>query len=121
MVNSTPGSSRPAITLTPEQREHFRVLAEQADAERTELPERFRRVDAAANQDTFSGALRRTIHECPWDLSQLEIRTHIPALRLADFLEASADLQTSEVDTLVQVLSLELVRPLLTPRENKLR
>ncbi len=121
MANSAAGSSRPTMTLTPDQREHFRILAEQADAERAELPDRFRQVDSAANQDTFSGALRRAIHECPWDLAQLEQRTKIPAHRLADFLQAAIELQTSEVDTLVQTLSLELVKPLLSPRDSTLK
>lgn len=121
MVNSTSGSSRPPITLTSEQREHFRQLAEQADAERTQLSKRFRKVDASAAEDTFSGALRRAIHGGPWDLAQLEQRTQISAVRLADFLEAGIDLKTSEVDALVRVLSLELVRPLLTPRESTLK
>lgn len=112
MVNSGSGSSRATVSLTPEQREHFRRLAELADAERASLPARFQQVDAAAKLDTFSGALRRAIHGCSWDLEQLQTRTTIPAERLADFLEGQIELGTSEIDVLVQVLGLELVKPI---------
>lgn len=120
MVNSGSESTRPTVALTPEQREHFRRLADLADAERPTLPSRFRSVDTAAAMDTFSGALRRAIHASSWDLSQLQTRTSIASERLADFLEASLELSSSEIDTLVQTLGLELVKPFapqkLTPQ-----
>lgn len=116
MVNSGSGSTHPTVALTPEQREHFRRLAELADAERSTLPARLKNVDAAAELDSFSGALRRAIHACVWDLEQLQSRTKIPAERLADFLEARIELASSEIDTLVLVLGLELVKPLVVKR-----
>lgn len=111
MTTNAPVSTRPTVVLPPEEQARLNKLAELADSERPLVAERMRRVDRAAAEATFSGELRRAIHHGPFDLAVLEQRTRIEASRLADFLEGSAELSSSEIDALIRELGLQLVHP----------
>jgi hypothetical protein len=112
MSTESSAKGRTILVLPPEEQSRLDALAVLAAAEQPQLAERFRRVDAAAQESTLSGALRNAIHSGPWDLLQLEQRTGIVATNLADFLEGAPCLTLSDAELLVDVLGLELVKSL---------
>ncbi len=112
MPTEPSATTRTIVVLPPEEQSRLNALAVMASRERPQLAERFRRVDAAAQEPTLSGALRNAIHSGPWDLLQLEQRTGIVAGNLAGFLEGAQSLTLSDAERLVETLGLELVKSL---------
>jgi hypothetical protein len=71
-----------------------------AGVDRSEIDRKFQLCEQAAAEPSFSGWLRRSIHEAGIPLSLLADQVSIPPLRLASFLEGQMELATGEVDRL---------------------
>jgi hypothetical protein len=64
---------------------------------------------AAAEEDTFSGALRRAVHKHELSLTQIAGQCGISGDELDDFLTGERDVALSVIDRLVEVLGCKLV------------
>ncbi len=100
--------------LTPEERERFQRSASAAESEN--IPDasvRAQRMMAAANEPTFSGALRRAFHGCiriPGILPHaLMKQAEIDWAELQPFLLGEAPLTSDQIDRLAGALGMELV------------
>lgn len=105
--------SRVLREFTPEEREQWSRDLAVADAENTpESWEKFRRMQSAADEPTFSGELRRAIHRVHqtrgFFLPELMQRSQITWNELQPFLLGEASLPTDAVDRLVHELGLHL-------------
>lgn len=104
--------ARKHITLSSDDAQRLRDLAAAIDAERPDINARLDRLREAAEEESFSGELRRAIHAFP--------RTHhqfLPALiqqagmtqdELRMFLLGEGALSSFAIDRLVAVLKLHL-------------
>jgi hypothetical protein len=81
---------------------HLRTLweAQLAGLDRPDIERKFQLCQTAAAEQSFSGWLRRAMHEAGLPLTQLAEHAQIPADRLAAFLEGETELSTREVDRL---------------------
>ncbi len=100
--------------LTPEERERFQRSLAAAEVENTpESSVRAQRMMAAANEPTFSGALRRAFHGCirvPGILPHALVkRAEVDWNELQPFLLGEAPLTSDQIDRLAGALGMELV------------
>ena len=65
--------------------------------------------EAAAREASFSGFVRRSIHQAALPLSLIAERSQIGKQRLADFLRGRGTLESLELDRLLEILGVELV------------
>ena len=104
--------ARKEITLSPADSQRLRDIATQVESERPEIDARLDRLRAAAEEDTFSGELRRAIHAFPRTHHQfipaLCTQTRLTSEELRDFLLGEAVLPSNAIDRLVAVLKLHL-------------
>lgn len=104
--------ARKLITLSPENAQRLQDLAAAVDAERPEINARLDRLRAAAEEDSFSGELRRAIHAFPRThhqfLPALLEQTGISQSELRMFLLGEGALSSYAIDRLVAVLKLHL-------------
>lgn len=98
-------------TLTPEESARLKELAEKTEAERPLIDEKFRRIELAAAETTFSGQLRRAIHgihrhglSLPEFLSRSDMTWDV----LERFLLGEAPLPSDAIERIADVLNLEL-------------
>lgn len=87
------------------------VAEAESPAERAEMDEYCRLADAAANEATFSGELRRAIrgvHQQQMFLSTLLERACVDWATLRPFMVGEATLPSDVIDRLVDVLELHL-------------
>lgn len=97
--------------FTPEERAHWQQAVEHAQAERGESDEYLRLASVAAAEETFSGELRRAIHDLHGQqmfLPTLLERAQIDWPTLRAFLIGEATLPSDAIDRLIQVLGLHL-------------
>ncbi|MDZ4685833.1 MAG: hypothetical protein SH850_12260 [Planctomycetaceae bacterium] len=97
--------------LTPEEAERFNQLADLVDAEKPDIIRRARLTIAAGDEPGFSGDLRRAIHSGGVKLEKLAEAAQIHVFSLCDFLEGTADLTSTQIAAIVQLLGVLLVRP----------
>jgi hypothetical protein len=100
--------------LTPEERARFQQNAAQAEADNTpEARAQTQQMLTAANEPTFSGALRRAFHGCiraPGILPHaLMKQARIEWSELKPFLLGNAPLTSDQIDRLADALGMELV------------
>ena len=82
-----------------------------AEVDRDEIEANFAKSEAAAAEDTFSGAVRRAIHCGEKALTDLADEAHIDIERLAYFMRGEGPLDTPEIDRLLAALRIELSVP----------
>lgn len=76
--------------------------------------EQFRRLTAAGDEPGFCGDVRRAIHSSGIRLEKIAETAGMTVFALCDFLEGTADLTSTQLAAIVQLLGLQLVRPLTT-------
>jgi plasmid maintenance system antidote protein VapI len=65
--------------------------------------------EAAQNEDTFSGELRRRIHRGGMPITQIAKRSGISLTELDEFITGERTLSSSVIDQLVEILGCKLV------------
>lgn len=84
----------------------MREMIEAADAEMAITLEQLSRAQAAASEDSFSGWLRREIHQAPMQLPAIWEQSGISKPDFLDFLEGISPLTTAQVDRLCKTLKI---------------
>ncbi len=104
--------ARKHITLSSEDSQRLRDAAVAIEGERPDINARVDRLRAAAEEDSFSGELRRAIHAFPRThhqfLPALLEQTGIAQTELRSFLLGEGALSSFAIDRLVAVLKLHL-------------
>lgn len=80
------------------------------------VDQQFAKAEAAAAEESFSGFLRRCIHQSGKTLTILVSESHVDRERLALFLRGEGLLDTAEIDRLLVVLAVELTPSTSSPR-----
>ena len=95
--------------LTPDHLARLEQAREQIAAELPDLVLRERRMREAAEENTFSGELRRAIHGGERDLISLAELVGTTPIQLSDFLAGDRTLRSDVLDRLVSALGARLV------------
>ena len=101
--------SHPVKSLPPEHQARIAKAREQIAAELPELIARESRMREAAEENTFSGELRRAIHSGERDLIALAQIVGIPPDQLSEFLAGDRTLRSDVLDRLVAAVGARLV------------
>ncbi len=103
MINPSPRG------LTPDQLADIKQARDHIAAELPDLVVRERRMREAAEENTFSGELRRAIHAGDRDLISLAELVGTTPIHLSEFLAGDRTLRSDVLDRLVAVLGARLV------------
>ena len=95
--------------LTPDHLARLEQAREQIAAELPDLVARERRMREAAEENTFSGELRRAIHGGDRDLVSLAELAGTTPVHLSEFLAGDRTLRSDVLDRLVSALGARLV------------
>jgi hypothetical protein len=95
--------------LTPEHLARLAEARQQVAAELPDLVARERRMREAAEEETFSGELRRAIHNGDRDLIALAEIAGTTPIHLSEFLAGDRTLRSDVLDRLVMALGAKLV------------
>ena len=95
--------------LTAEEQARLEQAREQIKEELPLLIERQRMAKAAQEEDTFSGELRRRIHNSDILISEIARRCGIGLLELDEFLTGERTLPSNIINQLVEILGCKLV------------
>jgi len=95
--------------LPPDHLARLELAREQIAAELPELVARERRMREAAEENTFSGDLRRAIHSGDRDLISLAELAGTSPVHLSEFLAGDRTLRSDVLDRLVSALGARLV------------
>lgn len=96
-------------TISPELLEQIRRDRQSIEAELPELEECHARMVEAKQEETFSGQLRRVIHESGRLVREIAADAGIPSQHLAEFLEGSRTLRSDALERVVQAAAAEVV------------
>jgi len=88
-----------------------RAIAEE-DQHQVQTIAQVERLMAASEEPGFSGDLRRAIHSSQMPLEQIAAAAKIEVFALCDFLEGTAELTSGQITAIVQLLNLQLMRPI---------
>jgi len=88
-----------------------RAIAEE-DLHQAQTIVQVERVMAAGEEPGFSGDLRRAMHGSQIALEKIAAAAKIEVFALCDFLEGTAELTSSQITAIVQLLNLQLMRPI---------
>ena len=102
-------TNRTYIELSDEKRAQIRRAQEQVKEELPELAKRLRMANEAADEDTFSGELRRAIHASGLHLNSIAERIGTTPLVLDEFLTGERTLRSDVIDRLTTVLGCKLM------------
>lgn len=108
MKTATP----PAKVLDAELEARAARAAAEEDLYKEATLEQFRRLTAAGDEPGFSGDIRRAIHSSGIQLEKIATAAGMDVFPLCDFLEGTADLTSTQLAAIIQLLGLQLVRPL---------
>jgi hypothetical protein len=101
-------------TLTPAQKRRMHKVRAQIANELPDLIRRNQLAYQARKEKTFSGALRRAVHEAPSSPLKVAEKAGISWADLDDFLTGERTLPSDAIDRLVKALKLKL--PTSKPR-----
>jgi hypothetical protein len=99
---------RIARTLTAAQKRRIKKARELVAKELPDLIRRNQLAHDARREKTFSGALRKAIHEFPLSPMKIAERVEISWSDLDDFLTGEKTLPSDAIDRLIKLLKLEL-------------
>lgn len=85
---------------------------EEEDRYQAKTIEQVHRLMAAGDEPGFCGDVRRAIHSSGIQLEKIAAAAGINVFALCDFLEGTAELSSTQLAAVVQLLGLQLVRPL---------
>ena len=97
------------IQLSDEKRAQIRLAQAQVKEELPELAKRLDMASKAAEENTFSGELRRAIHASGFPLNFVADRTGTTPIILDEFLTGEGSLQSDVIDRLVALIGYKLV------------
>lgn len=95
---------------TPEAAERYERLAEAIEAEKPDIIRRARLAIAAGDEPGFRGDLRRAIHATGVTQEKIAEGAGIHVFSLCDFLEGTAELTSTQIGAIVELLGFQLVR-----------
>jgi hypothetical protein len=95
--------------LTPEQQARLERQRESIAGELPELIVQCEQLHEAMQESTFSGQLRRAIHQGGRPLSQIAAETGITLVQLTDFLTGERTLRSDVLDRLTAAVRGQLV------------
>lgn len=104
-------------TLTSAQKRHVKKMRALIADELPDLIRRNQLAHDARKERTFSGALRRAIHESPLSSMKIAESAEISWADLDDFLTDEKSLPSDAIDRLVKVLKLKL--PASKPKSSR--
>lgn len=90
--------------FTPEERARWEQARDAALALEPVLAAKGRRLREAANEATFSGALRSAIHEHPKPLPVIATEAGVDIVHLDEFLTGDRTLRSDTIDRLTMIL-----------------
>jgi hypothetical protein len=96
--------------LTPAEQARLAEYREKIAEELPDLQARDQMRTDARQESTFSGELRRAIHESDLSLAEIATRAGITPIMLDDFLTGERTLRSDVIDRLTTVLGCELTR-----------
>ena len=102
-------AARTYVELSPENRAQIKHWQEQIKAELPELANRLRLATKAAEDNTFSGGLRRAIHASGLTLNYLADRVGSTPIALDTFLTGEDSLQSDVIDRLMPLVGYKLM------------
>ncbi len=102
-------AKRTYIELSEEKRAQIRRAQAQVKEELPELAKRLRLANEAAEENTFSGELRRAIHASGFHLNYIAERVGTTPIVLDEFLTGEGTLQSDAIDRLAALLGYKLV------------
>ena len=95
---------RTYVELSEEKRAQIKRWQEQVKDELPDLAKRLRLATNAAEENTFSGELRRAIHASGLTLNHIADRVGISPIVLDEFLTGDGTLQSDVIDRLTALL-----------------
>ena len=95
-------TNRTYVELTEEKRAQIKRWQEQIKEELPDLAKRLRMATEAAEENTFSGELRRAIHSSGLTLNHIAERVGTTPVVLDDFLIGQGSLQSDVIDRLTE-------------------
>jgi hypothetical protein len=103
-----PQTKRTYVELSEEKRAQIKRWQEQVKEELPELANRLRLATKAAEEDTFSGELRRAVHASGLTLNHIADRVGSTPIVLDKFLTGEGILESDVIDRLVALLGCKL-------------
>jgi hypothetical protein len=94
--------------LSPAQQRRLKSMRTRIAKELPDLVRRNQLAHAARKEKTFSGALRRAVHQCRWSPAKLADMAGISWAELDEFLTGERTLPSNAIDRLMNVLRLKL-------------
>lgn len=85
---------------------------EDEDRYQAKTIEQIHRLTAAGDEPGFCSDVRRAIHSSGIRLENIAETARMTAFALCDFLEGTADLTSTQLAAIVQLLGLQFVRPI---------
>ncbi len=85
---------------------------EEEEAHQEETLAQCHRLIAAGDEPGFCGDVRRAIHGSGVSLEKIADAAGIEVFALCDFLEGTSELTSTQIAAIVQLLNLQLVRPI---------
>jgi hypothetical protein len=104
------GEKRIVLDFTPGQEAEWEMAVQQELAGKDENLEHLRKMKAAAEQEGFSGDLRRAITLARRPIRELAVEIGVDWRVLSDFRAGDAELPSPALDRLIAVLGLRLMR-----------
>lgn len=104
------GEPRVNLTLTPEQSREWRAEADRELAGKDDNIAYYRKLEAACAQPGFLGDLRRAIKSARRPFADVASKAGLEPKVLADFSIGDAELSPVQIDRLVDVLQLRLMK-----------
>ena len=101
-------SKRNYVELSDEKRAQIKRWQEQVKEELPDLAKRLRMAEEAAEENTFSGELRRAIHASGLNLNHISRRVGTTPLVLDEFLTGERTLRSDIIDRLAALLGCTL-------------
>jgi hypothetical protein len=103
-------ATRISRELTPAEQERLAEYRKKIAEELPDLAARDQMRKDARQESTFSGELRRAIHESDLSLAEIATRAGITPITLDDFLTGERTLRSDVIDRLTIALGYELTR-----------
>ena len=108
-VNGVREARRIHRELTPEEQARLQKERAQIAEELPQLIERGQRAKIAAEEETFSGELRRRIHKSGMPISHIAKQCNVDVMELDEFLTGDKTLSSEVINRLVETLGCKLV------------
>ena len=107
------------VRLTPAQKRRLKRVREQIAQDLPVLIRRNHLADRAMKEKTFSGALRRAIHDFPLSPIKVAEKAGVARIEFEDFLTGEKTLPSDVIDRLVKIVKLKIPVRGVKPRPRR--